>query len=241
MAKKKKRGTASKHQFNDTGKYDDQWGVDRPAKAYEILGKEGRHLAANDHPGYFGSMVSPQFRAYGQDNPFGQFLSTTALANAEQDYTNLLLQNRNLRFNSYMKRLGAGAAPGRLGALGTGQQGMVDTGNPFTSSSGTGGPMMSSGKAMPMGTPRAPQKKADFKTWEGTTLGASPFGLGKRGLEEYRHSPLGRMTGGKEKFATVGTNYTDMLRRQFLSLSPTERGETALGKTAMPGRWSPWG
>jgi hypothetical protein len=32
-----------------------------------------------------------------------------------------------------------------------------------------------------------------------------------------------------------------MLRRQFLSLSPAERGEVAQGKTAVPGRWSPWG
>lgn len=141
-------------------------------------------VAANDHAGYFGSMVSPQFAAYGQDNPFGQYLSSTALAKAEQGYTNNLYQNTQLQWDKYLSSLGAGARPGMLGAIGTGQAGMVDTGNPFTSASPAVG---------------APAKNV------------------------------------------LGTRYTDAIRRNFLALSPTERGETAQGKTMMPGRWSPWG
>jgi hypothetical protein len=215
--------------------YDDQWGLDTDGEAFRHADREYRMLAANDHAGYYGSLVSPQFRSYGQDNPFGQYLATTGLANAEQHYTNLLMQNRNLRFNTFMKRLGAGATPGRLQELGTGQR-AVDTGNPFTSASGFGGP-----PGMPKGITNFPRNRKDVRAYEKTELGASPFGTGKRWLKSYRNSPLGKQTGGVQKFSDVGTSYTDMLRRQFLSLSPAERGEVAQGKTAVPGRWSPWG
>lgn len=171
--------------------------------------KTAQLVAANDHPGYFGSVVQPQFNSYGQDNPFGQFLSSTALARAEQMYTNRILQQKKLRFDTFLKEMGAGAATGTLGALGTGQAGQIDTGNPFTSSSGIGG---NPGPAL------------------GTPLYTKPKGQKK-----------GKDKKNKTYFNTVGTNFTDALRRQFLSLSPTERGETAQGKTMVPGRWSPWG
>jgi hypothetical protein len=175
------------------------------------LDATGKTVAANDHAGYFGSVVQPQFAgSYGMGNPFGQFLAAQGLAQAEQGYTNMLLRRPNLRFDRFLKMQGAGATPGALGSLGTGQAGMIDTGNPFTSSSGFGGP-----PGVPLGTP--PLKKKALK-----------------------QSPLGQLTRGRTKFATVGTGYTDALRRQWLSQSPMERGETALGKTAVPGRWSPW-
>lgn len=178
---------------------------------HDRLSNTGKTMAASDHPGYYGSLVSPQFNAYGADNPFGQFLASTGLAQAEQGYTNQLYQNPKLRFDKYLKHLGGGATPGALGQLGTGQPGMVDTGNPFTSSSGVGGP-----PGMPLGSPLIPHGKKATKA-------------------AYALTP------GKTRFSTVGTGYTDALRRQFLSLSPEERGDTGLGKVATPGRWSPWG
>jgi hypothetical protein len=197
------------------------------------LSKTARKVAASDHPGYFGSLMTPHFATYGDSDPFGQYMATTALADVEQGYTNKIYQRPKLRFDRYLQNLGMTRKYSPLAPIGTGQA--ADTGNPFTSSSGIGGGVFS-------------DNLAGAQPGTVDTGGGSPFarlGGNRPGVPQGPGAGPGKMTrpGGKQGFdkRQIGPNYYDQLRRDWLSLSPMERGEVGLGKTAVPGRWSPWG
>jgi hypothetical protein len=184
-----------------------------------------------NHRKYWDTLVSPQFGGVGinpsgmGNNPYWNSYIDQQFQNAETGFQNAAFGNNDLHFATYMTGLGAGGGAGQLAPLGTGQAGMVDTGNPFTSSSGLGAPPA---PVTPLGPkPNRNRHPGQLKAWKKQKkhLGGKP-----ETLNQINVNP-----------AASGLGYTDQLRRGFLSLSPMERGDVALGKTATPGRWSPWG
>lgn len=236
---KRTHGTAKDHQAakrraqKRRGQQADPSSTD-PSSADPTLDETQLIKIANDKNAYYQSLVSPQFGGMSSNPYITQYLEG-AQERADQGYYNARLLNPDLHYASYMQSLGAGGGAGQLGALGTGQAGQVDTGNPFTSSSGIGAPpsVPTAAGALPtLGKrPNRQQHPNQLANWkkkkkrQGQPGVTDPATLGQIGI-----NPM-----------AVGTGYTDQLRRGFLSLSPMERGDVALGKTMIPGKWSPWG
>jgi hypothetical protein len=181
---------------------------------------------------YYDTLLSPFYGGAGTpsgmgSNPYWNDYADRAYRATETGYTAALQANPNLHYATYMQGLGAGG--------GTGQMAPIDTGNPFTSSSGLG----AAPAASPYNTlmqnlgkkPNRQQHPNQFQHWKkkkkqiGTAPEPEAASLGEIGINP----------------AASGVNYADQLRRGFLALSPVERGDVALGKVATPGRWSPWG
>jgi hypothetical protein len=191
------------------------------------------NLIAANHQDYYDTLLSPFYGGGGMpsgmgSNPYWNDYTDRAFRSAETGYTSALQANPNLHYASYMQSLGAGG--------GGGQMAPIDTGNPFTSSSGTGAAPAASPYATLMQNlgkkPDKQQQPNQFARWKkkkkgqvGAAEAPDPADLGEIGVDP----------------ATSGVNYADALRRGFLALSPMERGDVALGKVATPARWSPWG
>jgi hypothetical protein len=199
----------------------------------ETLDDTQLNLIAANHEDYYDTLISPFFGGTGvnpsgmSNNPYWNQYRDQAFRNAETGYTKALLSNPNLHYATYMQGLGAGGGYGQMGQLGTGAAGQIDTGNPFTSSSGIG-----AAPVAPTLGPKPPKKRQNaLQRWRQQK---------KKGVGVGAAEPATLADAGVNPMAS-GVNYADQLRRGFLALSPLERGDAALGKTAAPGRWSPWG
>jgi hypothetical protein len=190
-------------------------------------------IISNDHEAYFQSLTSPFFGIGGGTNPsamgnnpyWNQYVDRAYQA-LENQYYKARQANPDLHYATFMGQQGYGGGGGQLAPLGTGQAGMVDTGNPFTSSSG----LQSSYAYTPPALGPKPNRNnhpGQLKAWkkQKKQIGAKPTTLGQINVDP----------------TASGVTGADALRRGYLGLSPMERGDVALGKTATPGRWSPWG
>jgi hypothetical protein len=193
-----------------------------------VLDDTQLNLISANKQDYYDTLLSPFYGGAGMpsgmgSNPYWNDYADRAYRATETGYTAALQANPTLHYATYMQGLGAGG--------GGGQMGPVDTGNPFTSSSGLGAPA-APGTPLAPAAPRPkkshPNQLARWKKKKGQ-IGAAeapdPASLGEIGINP----------------AASGVNYADQLRRGFLALSPMERGDVALGKVATPARWSPWG
>lgn len=162
------------------------------------------------------------------------FLQNEWPAQVMAAYNRALNTNPELGFMQYMQTTGVpqdarNHVAGPQVPLGTGQP--VDTGNPFTSSSGTGPPQapVTPAPAAPLSPrPNKNRQPQQFRRWRNQNQAAGG-GLNKV------NPPSGA--------GATATNLTDpilMARRAYLSRDPVSRG---VGGTAapVPGKWSPWG
>jgi hypothetical protein len=173
-----------------------------------------------------------------QPAPWRDYLANEVPTLIMDAYGAALNRNNELGFAQYMQTLGLPQSArnhiaGPVTPIGTGQP--VDTGNPFTSSSGTGVPRAPGGLMQTGGlggTPSAVPAAASVsmaKAKRGKGKGSKPMGLNKINPPS-----------GIGATATNMAGLTDMLRRQYLSRDPVTRGVGgAVGQ--VPGRWSPWG
>jgi len=203
---------------------------------------QGRIDASNDPQGYFNYLNSAAgFTPGAQGGLFGNWLANDAYNTFSQGFNNARLGgNMDLNVVDYATSLGAPAdvANYRAGTLQPlGQAGAasfgtapVDTGNPYTSSSGTGATPPVTTLPLPGQTlgnkPNKNRHPNQFKRWNQL----------QNSIGQPASPPPAPTPGGT---ANLG-GYADTLRKQFLSLSPTQRGENS-SMWEVPGRWSPWG
>lgn len=201
----------------------------------------GRNDAAADPQGYFNYLTSAAGFTPGGGGLFGDWLTHGAYDTFNTGFNNARLQNPNLNVIDYAGTLGAPASAanyrqgqlqpyGQAGPATFGAGAPVDTGNPYTSSSGLNTAPVTTlplpGQAAGH-RPNGQQHPNQLKRWRQQQNAGGAV-----------TSPPPAPTPGAGT-ANLG-GYADNLRHQFLSLSPTQRGETS-SMWETPGRWSPWG
>lgn len=189
----------------------------------------------------------------GGAQPFNQWLMNERYPALVDAYKAAHLVNPNLNFVQYMQTMGVPAdaanhTAGYQPPMGTGQA--VDTGNPFTSSSGIGAPAVPKATDMPAHLQAASPYTVP-KTAAAATTPTNPFNKKKRPNAYKRwkkNNPAQPAPGPNTTYnppSGAGGSQTNLGlaalkdREAFLGMSPELRGEKAVDSYS--GRWSPWG
>lgn len=193
----------------------------------------------------------------GGSQPFNQWLMQERYPALMDAYKGAHLVNPNLNFVQYMQTMGvpADAANHFAGPqvpMGTGQA--VDTGNPFTSSSGIGAPAVPKMTDMPAHLQASSPYTVPKAAGTTGTTATNPFNKKKqpnrfkRWNKNQPASPAAGATGPNPTYnpaSGAGGSQTNLGlaaqkdREAFLGLSPELRGEKAVDSAW--GKWSPWG
>lgn len=193
----------------------------------------------------------------GGSQPFNQWLMNERYPALVDAWNAASLVNPNLNFVQYMQTMGVPAdaanhTAGYQPPMGTGQA--VDTGNPFTSSSGIGAPAVPKATDMPahlQATSPYTVPKTAGTTGTTDATATNPFNKKKRPNAYKRwkeNQPAAPATGPNTTYnppSGAGGMQTNLGlaaqkdREAFLGLSPELRGEKAVDSYS--GRWSAWG
>lgn len=226
----------------------------------DLLTDTGKAILADDpanQRAYFNKMLA----AGGMDplasTPFGTWLQNEGFDYFNNLYKNALLDDNDLKYADFFANRYGNVADGTMRSdqtpLATGLP--VDTGNPYTSSSGIAAQPLApviSGNALTPVTTGQETTTPTFGEWrrqEGISRPKGGFNKGrkKRLTERYNAFTSAADAGGTvtapPTVSTPGAAANDLaeFRKKFLSLSPNVRGETVAGVINTPARWSAWG
>lgn len=216
--------------------------------ASDLLMDTGKNLASDleNRQAYFNKMLTAGGMAPGESTPFGEWLETRAFDYMQDMYKNAMLDNNDLTFEQFATQRYGNVADGTLRSsqvpLGVGQP--IDTGNPFTSSSG----IAASPTPPTPAAPAAPKPPAmpTFQEWQQQQGINKPKGgfndrRRKRLQAQYNaFSPTATPPGASPTPPNTGDDLIEW-RKRFLSLAPEVRGESVAGIVNTPARWSAWG
>lgn len=204
----------------------------------------------------------------GQNPVWRDFVANRAYEMANSAYQRARFVNPELGFAQFAQTMGvprsaANHAAGPQVPMGTGQPAApvgaapavgqpIDTGNPFTSSSGVGAPAAPAG--LPAVGPRPNRKRRpnQFRRWRqgrnaagaAATPGvaANPLTAGVAAEAKGGKNGLNQINPPSGAGATAPDlgGFAALWRKQFLSQDPVTRGEGG-AVASVPGRWSPWG